>query len=94
VRVAIGADHAGYRLKSKLIEELDRVGHDLIDVGTTSPEATDYPDFAEAVALCVIEHRADRGIMICGSGLGASVAANKIPGIRAGLCHDAYSARR
>lgn len=94
MRVAIGADHAGYHLKSKLIEELDRLGHEVSDVGEHDQNPSDYPDSAEAVALAVKEGRADRGIVVGGSGVGASVAANKVPGIRAGVCHDAYSARQ
>src|SRR5262249_4262360 len=69
-------------------------GHDVVDVGTHSTEAVDYPDFAEAVGRAVLDGRAERAVLICGSGVGASVAANKVPGIRAGLCHDAYSAHQ
>jgi RpiB/LacA/LacB family sugar-phosphate isomerase len=93
--IAIGADHAGFALKQEVGDYLRRLGQSVIDLGTdnaTSP--VDYPDYAEAVALAVLEKRCDRGIVICGSGVGASVAANKLPGIRAGLCHDTYSAHQ
>ena len=93
LRVAIGADHAGFQLKGRLIERLaDRVH--LIDLGTDSEQPVDYPDFAAAVAHAVRDGRAVRGVVICGSGVGASVAANKVAGIRAGLCHDTYSAHQ
>ena len=94
MQLAIGADHAGFELKGELIQALESWGHDVIDVGTYDSRPADYPDLAEAVSLAVLEHRAERGIVICGSGVGASVAANKIPGIRAGLCHDLYSAHQ
>lgn len=94
MRIAIGSDHAGYHLKRELTDRLGAWGHQVIDLGTDSPDPVDYPEFAEAVALAVIENRADRGVLICGSGVGASVAANKVPGIRAGLCHDTYSAHQ
>lgn len=94
MRIAIGSDHAGYHLKRELADRLDAWGHQVTDLGTDSPDPVDYPDFAEAVALAVIEDGADRGVLICGSGVGASVAANKVPGIRAGLCHDTYSAHQ
>lgn len=94
MRLALGADHAGYLLKDGLMEELRRAGHEVIDLGTNGPQAVDYPDFAAAVARAVVDGRAERGIVVCGSGVGASVAANKIRGARAGLCHDSYSARQ
>src|SRR5918999_407115 len=94
MRVAIGADHAGFPLKQVISEHLGSAGHTVIDVGTDSDEAVDYPDYAEALGKVVVEARADRGVLICGSGVGASIAANKIIGIRAGLCHDSYSARQ
>jgi ribose 5-phosphate isomerase B len=94
MRVAIAADHAGFPLKQALVPELTRLGHEVLDLGTSSTEPVDYPDYAEAVGQSLAEHRADRGILICGSGVGASVAANKHPGIRAGLCHDSYSAHQ
>lgn len=94
MRIAIGADHAGFGLKEFLAEYLRRAGHDVIDQGTDSEAPVDYPDFAEAVAKALNDGRAERGVLICGSGVGASVSANKITGIRAGLCHDTYSAHQ
>ncbi|MGH7825771.1 MAG: ribose 5-phosphate isomerase B [Candidatus Binatia bacterium] len=94
MRVAIGADHAGFELKQQLAAYLRELGHEVIDTGTTSSEPVDYPDFAEAVGTALRNNEAERGVLICGSGVGASVAANKLPGIRAALCHDTYSARQ
>lgn len=94
MRIAVGADHAGFELKQTIAADLRRGGHDVIDKGTDSTAPVDYPDFAEAVSKAVIGGEAERGIVVCGSGVGASVAANKIPGIRAGLCHDTFSARQ
>jgi RpiB/LacA/LacB family sugar-phosphate isomerase len=93
MKVALAADHAGVELKAILARRLvERV--EVLDLGTDSTEPVDYPDIALALALAVTGGRAERGILICGSGVGASVAANKVRGIRAGLCHDAYSARQ
>jgi ribose 5-phosphate isomerase B len=93
MRVALAADHAGAELKDELIARLQPLGHELIDLGGDgSDPQDDYPDFSRALGLAVLEGRADRGILICGSGVGASIAASKLPGIRAGLCHDTYSA--
>ena len=94
MKIAIGSDHAGFNLKQELHQTITAAGHQLVDVGTTSTAAVDYPDFAEAVGRAVLEGRADRGVLICGSGVGASVAANKLTGIRAAVCHDCYSARQ
>jgi ribose 5-phosphate isomerase B len=94
MRIVLGADHAGYDLKTILLDAVRRLGHDVTDVGTHSTESVDYPDFARAVAEEVAQGRADRGILICGSGVGASVAVNKLRGLRGGLCHDTYSARQ
>jgi RpiB/LacA/LacB family sugar-phosphate isomerase len=94
VRLALGADHAGYELKQALASWLREAGHEVLDLGTGSTDPVDYPDYAEAVGRAVLEERAERGVLICGSGVGASVAANKLPGIRAGLCHDTYSAHQ
>ena len=94
MKITIGSDHAGFDLKALLIDHLRQLGHDLTDAGTDSTRPVDYPDYAEAVALSVLQGKSERGILICGSGVGASVAANKLPGIRAGLCHDAYSAHQ
>lgn len=94
MRIAIGSDHAGFQLKEIMCGYLRESKHQVMDVGTHSTEPVDYPDFAEAIGKALIEGQADRGILICGSGVGASVAANKMPGIRAGLCHDTYSAHQ
>ncbi|MDA2935495.1 ribose 5-phosphate isomerase B [Acidobacteria bacterium AH-259-D05] len=93
MRIAIGADHAGFPLKDWLIETL-REEHTLLDLGTDSTDPVDYPDYARAVGEAVINGKAEVGILLCGSGVGASIAANKISGIRAALCHDAFSARQ
>lgn len=93
MNVALGADHAGFALKQELAEALRGEGHDVLDVGTHSEAPVDYPDSAEALAKAVLA-RAGRGVLICGSGVGASVAANKLPGIRAAVCHDGYSAHQ
>lgn len=94
MRIAIGADHAGYELKQTIADYLRAEGHEVLDQGTGGAAPVDYPDFADAVAQVLLRGAAERGVLICGSGVGASVAANKIPGIRAGLCHDTYSARQ
>ena len=93
MRVAFAADHAGADLKAELIARLGPLGHEMIDLGGDGSDShDDYPDFAKALGMAVLDGKADRGILICGSGVGASIAASKIPGIRAGLCHDTYSA--
>lgn len=92
MRIALGADHAGFELKRDLAASLAQQGHEILDVGTFTTAAVDYPDIAEAVALAIRDGKVDRGIIVCGSGAGVSVAANKFPGIRAAVCHDAYSA--
>ncbi|HLH38137.1 MAG TPA: ribose 5-phosphate isomerase B [Bryobacteraceae bacterium] len=94
MRIVLGADHAGYELKQKLLEYVRELGHEAVDAGTNSTAAVDYPDFAEKVGRAIREAAADRGILICGSGVGASVAVNKMKGVRAGLCHDCYSAHQ
>ena len=95
MRVAVGADHAGYELKAPLMDLLDSLGHEVIDAGAYALDPTDdYPDFARAVAERVAGDQADRGVVVCGSGVGASVAANKVRGARASVCHDTYSARQ
>ena len=93
MRVAMAADHAGAELKAELLARLAPLGHELIDLGGdgSNPE-DDYPDYSRALALAIVDGRADRGILVCGSGVGASIAASKVPGIRAGLRHDTYSA--
>lgn len=94
MRVAIGADHAGFSLKQQLTGFLANQGHTVFDLGTHSDERVDYPDYTLAVAHAITEGRADRGIMICGSGAGASIVANKVKGIRASIAHDTYTARQ
>ncbi|MEW6320236.1 MAG: ribose 5-phosphate isomerase B [Acidobacteriota bacterium] len=94
MRVAIGADHAGVDLKRTLLAALAQQEHDMLDVGTHTAESVDYPDIAEAVATALRNGQVDRGILICGSGAGAAIAACKFPGVRAAVCHDAYSARQ
>ena len=94
MRVAIGSDHNGFHLKAALTGTLLSRGHDVVDMGTDSDQAVDYPDYAEVVAVAVRRRTVDRGVLICGSGVGASVAANKVPGIRAAVCHDTYSAHQ
>jgi RpiB/LacA/LacB family sugar-phosphate isomerase len=94
VKIAVGSDHAGFELKQEVAESLRKGGYEVVDVGTTSTAAVDYPDYAEKVALAVKEGRAERAVLICGSGVGACVAANKVPGIRAAICHDVYSAHQ
>lgn len=94
MRIVVGADHRGYELKDAIAAHLRAAGHQVTDVGTNGPESVDYPDLAVAVCAEIQEGRAERGIMVCGSGVGAVIAANKLPGIRAGLCHDTYSAHQ
>jgi RpiB/LacA/LacB family sugar-phosphate isomerase len=94
MRVAIASDHAGFKLKQELVKHLGELGHEVVDLGTNSEDPVDYPDYAAALGNAVLGGAAERGILICGSGVGASVAANKLKGIRAGLCHDTYSAHQ
>ena len=94
MRIAMAADHAGYDLKKLLVPWLKLEGHQISDLGTNSDSPVDYPDYAEAASLAVVRGEADRAIVICGSGVGATVAANKVPGIRACMCHDTYSAHQ
>jgi ribose 5-phosphate isomerase B len=93
MRIAIGADHAGFALKQHLVATLARLGHDVEDLGTHSSDPVDYPDISAGVARAVADRRADRGIIIGGSGQGEQIAANKIAGVRAALCNDLYTAR-
>ncbi len=92
-KIALASDHAGFALKEILAEFL-APNYQLLDLGTNSTAPVDYPDFAEAIGRAVLEGKAERGILLCGSGVGASIAANKLPGIRAAVCHDAYSAHQ
>jgi ribose 5-phosphate isomerase B len=94
MKVVIGSDHAGFQLKNAIGDLLRSMGNDVLDVGAFNENPSDYPDFAEAVGRAVLDGKAERGVLICGSGVGASVAANKLPGIRAGMCHDTYSAHQ
>jgi ribose 5-phosphate isomerase B len=92
--IAVASDHAGFPLKERVIEIARSLGHASVDLGTCSTEPVDYPDFAEAIAHAVLNGRAERGILLCGSGVGACIAANKFRGIRAGTCHDTFSAHQ
>ena len=94
MRLVVGGDHAGFPLKGPVVDVLRSWGHQVTDVGTHSQDPVDFPDIAEEVCRRVLSGEADRGIMVCGTGVGASIAANKIPGIRAALCHDVYSAHQ
>jgi ribose 5-phosphate isomerase B len=94
MKLAIGADHAGFLLKEEIRGYLERLEHEVIDLGAYNTEPSDYPDFAEAVGRALMAGRAERGILVCGSGVGVNVAANKMPGIRACMCHDTYSAHQ
>ncbi|OFW47889.1 MAG: ribose 5-phosphate isomerase B [Acidobacteria bacterium RIFCSPLOWO2_12_FULL_67_14b] len=94
MRIAIGADHAGFEMKRDLAGYLAQCGHEVTDLGTHSTAPVDYPDMAEAVAQAIRNGQADRGVLVCGSGAGAAVAACKFPGVRAAVCHDAYTARQ
>ncbi len=94
MRIGVGCDHAGFPLKQEVLDLAAGLGHTVEDFGTFSTEPADYPDFARAVAAAVSAGRCDRGIVICGSGVGASVAASKVPGARAAMCHDTFSARQ
>ncbi len=95
MRVAIASDHAGFEFKQELVKQLSEGGYEVIDLGTDRPDLPDdYPDHAADVALAILDKKADRGILICGSAVGVSIAANKFKGIRAGVCHDGYSAHQ
>ncbi len=95
MKIVIGGDHAGWELKQALADKLRSDGHEIVDVGAHAYDADDdYPDFALAVGRAVVDGEGERGVVVCGSGVGASVAANKVRGARAALCHDTYSARQ
>jgi len=94
MRVVLGSDHAGFEMKELILARVQELGHEVLDIGTHDSSPADYPDYAEALGMAIVNHRADRGILICGSGVGASIAVNKIPGIRGGNCHDCYSAHQ
>src|SRR5947208_1315519 len=92
--IAVATDHGGFPLKARVLDVVRECGHEPLDLGTFSTDAVDYPDFAQAIGEAIQQGRAERGVLMCGSGVGASVAANKMIGIRAGLCHDTYSAHQ
>jgi ribose 5-phosphate isomerase B len=94
MRIAIATDHAGFPLKSFVIETVREQGHEAIDLGTDSVQPVDYPDYAEKIGKAIRDGQADRGVLLCGSGVGASIAANKIKGVYAAVCHDTYSAHQ
>ena len=94
MKLAVASDHGGFPIKARIIEELRKEGHQVEDLGTNSPESVDYPDYAKAVAEAVLQGRAERAILLCGSGAGACVAANKFRGIRSATCHDVFSAHQ
>jgi ribose 5-phosphate isomerase B len=94
VRIAVGGDHAGFAMKTEIASLLAASGHQVEDVGAFDASPSDYPDFARRVAQRVVSGDCERGVLVCGSGVGASIAANKVPGIRAALCHDTFSARQ
>ena len=94
MKVAVASDHAGYPLKARVIEELGKLGHEALDLGADSADPVDYPDYARAVAEAVVQGRAERAVLLCGSGAGACVAANKFKGVRAATCHDTFSAHQ
>src|SRR5260370_19596610 len=94
MKIVIGSDHAGFELKNAMGAVLRGLGHAVLDIGAFNQNPSDYPDFAEAVGRAVLDGKAERGVLICGSGVGASVAANKLIGIRAAVCHDTYSAHQ
>lgn len=93
MRVAIGSDHAGFDLKQSLIARLQDGGHEVLDLGTDGPQSVDYPDFGVAVARKVVSGDADRGVLVCGTGIGIGIAANKVPGARVATCNDLFTAR-
>ena len=92
MKVAMAADHAGWQMKDRLKDRVAELGHEVLDLGTHGPDSVDYPDFGEACARAVAEGRAERGILVCGTGLGIAMAAGKVPGIRAATCHDHFTA--
>jgi ribose 5-phosphate isomerase B len=94
MKIVIGSDHAGFALKNKMGDVVRALGHDVLDIGAFNENPSDYPDFAELVGHAVADGKSERGLLICGSGVGVGVAANKITGIRAAVCHDTYSAHQ
>ncbi len=94
MKIAVGSDHAGYELKIRLLDEIVKLGHEVTDFGSFDPEPVDFPDIAKLVCKEVLGGKAERGIMFCGTGVGASIACNKMSGIRASVCHDIYTAHQ
>jgi ribose 5-phosphate isomerase B len=94
MKIAIGCDHAGFPLKGTVINGIEKLGHEVIDHGSYNPDPVDFPDIAKLVCTSVLNGGAERGILVCGTGVGASIASNKIPGIRASVCHDIYTAHQ
>ena len=94
MKIVIGSDHAGFPLKAGIVDHIRNLGHDVEDVGSFSEDEVDFPDIAQRLTTCVREGRAERGIMVCGTGVGAAIAANKQRGIRAAVCHDIHSAHQ
>ncbi len=94
MRIVIGSDHAGFPLKSTIVDHIKSLGHDVIDVGSFNPDPVDFPDVAKNVTASIIAGTAERGLLVCGTGVGASIAANKVKGIRAAVCHDVHSAHQ
>jgi RpiB/LacA/LacB family sugar-phosphate isomerase len=94
MRIAVASDHAGFHIKTDVATALRAAGHEVTDLGTYDETPVDYPDYAEKIGTAIVGQTVERGVLVCGSGVGASVAANKIPGVRAGLCHDTYSAHQ
>src|SRR5262245_34196738 len=92
MKIAVGSDHRGYEVKRRIVSLLEHLGHEVLDVGPQARESVDYPDFAFRVAGAVSQHEVDRGILICGTGIGMCIAANKVPGVRAAPCHDSITA--
>jgi ribose 5-phosphate isomerase B len=94
MKIAIASDHAGFDLKQTIAPYIARIGHEVLDLGANNTQPSDYPDFAAAVGKAIMASTAERGILICGSGVGVCITANKMPGIRAAICHDTYSAHQ
>ncbi|MBV8650827.1 MAG: ribose 5-phosphate isomerase B [Alphaproteobacteria bacterium] len=94
MKLVIGSDHAGFPLKEQIIEHISSLGHEVTDIGSFTPDPVDFPDIAKALCAAVTSGKAERGMMVCGTGVGASIAANKIRGIRAAVCHDVHSAHQ
>jgi ribose 5-phosphate isomerase B len=92
MKIAVASDHRGYVIKGKIISMISDLGHEAVDMGTDSPDSVDYPDFAAKVARAISDHTVDRGVLICGTGMGMCITANKFPGVRACTCHDDLTA--